>query len=511
MEQFSSIILIRIQDWALVKTISVTERVKLWDQFEKPVDHESIKTEFLRKVHCKNPPFRFKLKPKPRHCAEIPPMVQLHYQNPPPLLPSLRDVLRCERVYRERGVPHIEPTENTSEHDTLYKELCDANEKLRALERNESKENLNALQANSVDDAGETILREGTTEKNDCMEIDENSKPEIEGPGEEYSGIVEALTGTQIPIRNDEKIIEKIENRADLINNTQSMLENHNGSKMTVTVDGNPEEDKKQSTKKNLKRKTDLSLEFNDLLELSEEVLKAKLDTSDTANYTPEIIDEQLNGLNLEVIKRLAFAQLQDILKNSPELVNKYQNETANTIIRNELKEKPMKLKLPSQMLTKDDIAMIAEQFALSPEKAENGTNRKAYAGVRRPVEPVPLVNGNCFIRTNQLEQIENDTERALAIARRLEEPLRESKIRARAVLTPVGDILSGKRWYTNSYVDHSVFMRYRTMIIGSGLGCDFQLTNKHNCARVSKHHATIFFDEVIKYHFDKISTIHFY
>lgn len=429
-------------------------------------------------------------------------MVELHYQNPPPLLPSLRDVLRCERVYRERGAPNIEPTEDTSNHDNLYKELCAANEKERALEQTESQINCNHLQANSVDAVGDTPPNEETPQESDCMEGVEITKPLINVPGEEYSGIVEALAETQIPIKSDEKTIEKIENRADLLNNSQPM-QGHSDDKKCVAVVQHTNESEQQSTKQCSKRKTSLDLEFNDLLELSDEVLKSKLNTSDTAAYSPDVINEQLNGLNLDVLKRLAFAQLQEILKNSPELVRKHQNETANTVIRNELKEKPVKLKLPSQMLTKDDIAMIAEQFALSPEKVEhteNGIHDKAYAGVGRPIEPVPMVNGDCFIHTNKLEYIENDTERALAIARRLEEPLRESKIRARAILTPVGDILAGKRWYTNSYVDNSVFMRYRTLVIGSGIGCDFQLTNKHNCARVSKHHATIFFDEVILY-----------
>lgn len=96
-----------------------------------------------------------------------------------------------------------------------------------------------------------------------------------------------------------------------------------------------------------------------------------------------------------------------------------------------------------------------------------------------------------------------DDNERALAIAQRLEKPLRESKVRARAVLTPVGDILAGKKWYTNSYLDDSLFMRYRSLVIGSGSGCDLQMKNIRKCARLSTRHATIFYDEV-RYSTDK-------
>lgn len=83
-------------DWKLVTSISATERVKLWNRYTGPVDQETVKADFIRKVHFKNPPFRTKLKSKPRNKIEIPSMIEYHYKNPPKLLPSLRDVLRCD-------------------------------------------------------------------------------------------------------------------------------------------------------------------------------------------------------------------------------------------------------------------------------------------------------------------------------------------------------------------------------------------------------------------------------
>lgn len=82
----------------MLTSISATERVELWDRFNGPVDQESIKIEFFRKVHRKNPPFRTKIKLAPRKKANIPEMVKYHYNQPIHLLPSLRDILRVEYV-----------------------------------------------------------------------------------------------------------------------------------------------------------------------------------------------------------------------------------------------------------------------------------------------------------------------------------------------------------------------------------------------------------------------------
>lgn len=84
----------------MLTSISLTERVKLWNKFNGPIDQDSIKLEFFRRVHSKNPPFRFKIKLPPRNRIKVPPMVKDHYKKPVQLLPSLRDVLRLETVLK---------------------------------------------------------------------------------------------------------------------------------------------------------------------------------------------------------------------------------------------------------------------------------------------------------------------------------------------------------------------------------------------------------------------------
>ncbi|RZC40543.1 PHD finger protein 12 [Asbolus verrucosus] len=90
-------------DSKLLTSISATERIKLWDKFNGPVDQDSVRLEFFRKIHNSNPPFRIKVRLPLRNRVKVPAMVKFHYQKPVKLLPSLKDILRLESVInRER-------------------------------------------------------------------------------------------------------------------------------------------------------------------------------------------------------------------------------------------------------------------------------------------------------------------------------------------------------------------------------------------------------------------------
>lgn len=471
------------QDWKLVTSISATERVKLWNHFSGPMDYETIKADFFRKVHCKNPPFRYKLKPKSRHCAEIPPMVDFHYKNPIPLLPSLRDVLRCERVYRERGFQSIDLKSFDDDLDKDLHALRKANEKIGNHELNDLKTEREATNKKDQLNAGEAAN-------------DSKSLAMTFGIG----GVVKNAA----TIGNDGKIIEKLENDTHLIEKPDiadiNAAQNLDPDPEDVLLINENENDRTKSSRRRKRNPSTKSFGLcDDIIELSEEVFKAK-SQSETTNhiYSSKAIDEQLDGLDIDVIKKLAFIQLQKILNESPDIVIKYQNESANRAIKVALSKEPVNILLPSQLLSKEDITRISQQFDDSCLTAESDENHDpAYAGVSQPIPPSPHLMPKCRVYSNGFENIQNDNERALAIARRLEKPLRESKIRARAVLTPVGDILAGKKWYTNSYTDDSIFMRYRSLVIGIGPNCDVQIRSLRKCARLSAHHATIFYDEV--------------
>ncbi|RUS80687.1 hypothetical protein EGW08_011553 [Elysia chlorotica] len=75
-------------DSHLLKSQSLTERLKLWDRYTNLVDSHTIKLDFLNKVHRKHPMFRFKRKLPSRPTITVPPAIKHFYENPTVLLPD---------------------------------------------------------------------------------------------------------------------------------------------------------------------------------------------------------------------------------------------------------------------------------------------------------------------------------------------------------------------------------------------------------------------------------------
>ncbi|ENN73980.1 hypothetical protein YQE_09435, partial [Dendroctonus ponderosae] len=106
-------------DSNILTSVSLCERVQLWDKYAAPVDQNTIKLEFFRKIQRKNPPFR--VKRKIPEIPKVPDMVKYHYKKPVQLLPSLKDVLRIETAYRKRRLK-----ESVAANDIQSEEILDA-------------------------------------------------------------------------------------------------------------------------------------------------------------------------------------------------------------------------------------------------------------------------------------------------------------------------------------------------------------------------------------------------
>lgn len=492
----------------MVSSISATERIKLWDQFSGPVDQETIKSDFLRKVHCKNPPFRYKVKPKPRICAEIPPMVEYHYKRPPPLLPSLRDVLRCERVYKRTHCAELSNPELCTELDKNIHEFQEAQRKIQRFETE--------LVANGVDTANETTdAPQIASRMNDEIKVENEPKitenVQNEEPKESKESEMEATAPNDVTMTQtvcEPSKVGTLDENVKILNGDGD--DAHASENNAKTAESSTHEKPTANSRTTSRRKRhtstrSLGLDCAEMLDLAADAFKSKWQNE---TIGANRIDDELKDLDLDVIKELAFRQLQQILSENGDLVAKCQADTANKAIKEALKSMPIKITLPSQLLTSDDIARIADQFASasSSSDTENDDDALAAAAATNDTSAtnginhshVPLVaTAPQLMQLNGFDHLESDTEKALAIARRLEQPLRESKVRARAVLTPVTDILEGIRWFTDTTIDDSIFMRYRNLSIGTDHGCQLQLKPTRRCARLSSHHASIFFDEV--------------
>lgn len=59
-----------MKDEYLLKSVSLTERIKLWNKFKSRVNQHTVKLNFLNKMHRESPPFRIKVKhPKRKSLA----------------------------------------------------------------------------------------------------------------------------------------------------------------------------------------------------------------------------------------------------------------------------------------------------------------------------------------------------------------------------------------------------------------------------------------------------------
>lgn len=130
----------------------------------------------------------------------------------------------------------------------------------------------------------------------------------------------------------------------------------------------------------------------------------------------------------------------------------------------------------PSQLLTKDEIERISREFT-SPQKPDDVSETTIKEEIAEPK-----------LTDEQVRMVTLDLEKAMA----------QTKIRTRAVLVPVNDIMKGERWYTDvSNTDDAIPMRYRSLSIGSGIGNNLNLLLYGKCCHVSTKHAIIFYDEV--------------
>ncbi|XP_046445149.1 PHD finger protein 12-like isoform X2 [Daphnia pulex] len=74
-------------EYKLLPDSRLSERVKFWSFLQRPIDHETVKINFLRKVNRKNPPFRRKVALPGRPRMRVPQIIKDQYKHPP-LLPA---------------------------------------------------------------------------------------------------------------------------------------------------------------------------------------------------------------------------------------------------------------------------------------------------------------------------------------------------------------------------------------------------------------------------------------
>lgn len=487
------------QDNNLLCSISATERVRLWDKFSQPFDHEAVKMDFFRRVHKKNPPFRIKIPVKSRDTIEIPPMVKYHYENPPPLLPSLRETLRYDIVKRRKCLPSApEVISKESVAESLVKDLealKSAKAKFREIQKElghvEELSSSSSSSSNSSDSENDDAAAAGG-EKDE--KTDENNTRESEAK-------VATIRDVGDEEESTEKLAQKSLKRTKRNSISQAQLkEDEIKTEMDTTTTG--EEKYEKTTAEQPEEQEHIKMET--LNHSTADVV----DSDEETKYDPHI-DAELQYLDVDLIKKLAYQRLQQLVEDHPEIVVQYQNRTAAKRIRELTQRETLSAvehtpPVPSEVLSPTDVRRLCIMFT--------GETSSILAQPNSVNEDIPqlhpaLATAAAIVAADEEEQkytprLYTEQEKAYEIATRLELKLLRRKIRARAVITPLGDILEDNRWFSNIELHSSFFMRYRSINIGYGdhnMGVDVNLSLIGYCRRVSPKHATIFYDDFTK------------
>ncbi|XP_062533165.1 LOW QUALITY PROTEIN: PHD finger protein 12-like [Armigeres subalbatus] len=420
-------------DWKLVNSVSACERIKLWNQFNVNMDHDTVKNEFFRKVHRRNPPFRIRQKTKIRDRVEIPPVVEFHYKNPPNLLPSLRDLLRSKIYERhtDSGQPFYDDTQLLSMIDSELKAISVADEQIDKM----------------INVSGSTDIL--VAKEHDTM-ANKDISPKSKSRGKEHK---------LSPKKNMSAVAEKMETVASF---------------KTVNLE-----------LKEIKESSDVSKE-----ELHSK--KTKIELLEEDELEVQKINEELQCLDDSLIKMLAYQRLHQIILQSSDVLQSgsasLSSENVREILKSENLSNPRLF--PVNYLRRT-ISNVSQENLPAPDVTAICENNSATAVVT-PIKVEP--------KEDQSEKTPQSNEQKIYLMSKiLEKHVTNIDIRVRAVITPVEVNMPGCSWFETPDLSSSIYMRYRSISIGTGQGNDVHLAKYGTCCFVSDKHATIFYDEITK------------
>ncbi|XP_035900452.1 PHD finger protein 12 [Anopheles stephensi] len=441
-------------DSKMVSTVSATERIRLWNQFSNDIDPEKVKTEFLRKVHRKNPPFRLKQKVRPRTKIIVPRSIAYHYQHRPPMLPSLSTFLRSRQANPSVHFADAQPVRYDDE--TL---LQIVERELQAIEQADERMGFEKMSTDS-DDESKEVANGDTTDANGANAAGHEN--ECNGETEE------AKTGNEPLAKNGQ----------------------------------NDADDKEASLKVDASQRNALDMSPSLKDEISEKKENAQKNLND-------LVMREMDNLGPALIRLLAVQRMQQLIADHPEfLVSSSTSNGSSAAAQKEaieqmcqMDEDLKKMPLPSELLTKDDIERIARDFALANSGnigvKDRGLGKEALAQNRpdKGKTKKHLTKQDVSDATVTTSSAKKDG--LTELTNRIVNQAQQLQIRVRAALTWVN--LDQEGYFSFEKVDASdaICMSYRSFTIGSGPGNDVTLAKYGECCCTSSRHAIIFYDEV--------------
>lgn len=472
-------------DQCVLKTCGVTERLRLWDDFSRPIDQDAIKIDFLRKVNRRNPPFNFKVRLPPRNTVRVPESVKESYKNPVDCVPSLQSDLQKMRSdrWRDSKISFLASEEEQDLFLSAVMVLYTGATKKKALE---NVENVQINQKANCDMNCQEALLNGCADENEKGEAVKNGVPDAVSPSESSEGSEESYRNSKgdeamevepeyVPLCNgsisdpeemvEEKPAIKNDQHINMTLISQSVSKSlplSSGQSESPTIPDNVVVF--DGTRSNV-------LVCGDLLKFLElySVLPGEWDGG-----------EAFSNMDEKMIRLLAFERLNQIRKQAREMrtignlsedidICKLDGTEFFKEERSSLKEdcvKQNKLLSMTDPLNSINSAIIQPGDTATPD----GAGKEQFCRANS-VLPKSSFCGNSEVKLSQAVQIPG-----------------AGKINA--VITPL-----------NALNRPVTFVAYKCITFGSGKHVDVDVSKYGFCNYISDKHATIFYDAVTHRH----------
>lgn len=297
----------------LLDSDRLSDRIKLWNQFSGHISQDTIKIDFLKKVHRKHPPFRQKISLSESKRVIVPEGIKQMYKSPPHLLPNItQSVNDC--IYSD--VNYVNEVKNECLKNDNF-------ERPSLKQQEEWLKNIIAFQAS----VAQHLL------------LTKNSESKIKSSNDDNSII--SSNDTNLPtIYNKDNIDSHLKSNESLIKYNNNSKHSVNGPSNHTLIDiKSPKECKTSDISEPLTKMTENMIHLNGIPTLSSPscspIGEKRISTPTNSIHTnvENIVDIDIDKLDEKLIRVLAFQRLQQLVSKSPENnVNLIGTQNSNTL-----------------------------------------------------------------------------------------------------------------------------------------------------------------------------------
>lgn len=288
----------------LLTSLSLTERVKLLDKFSGHLSQDSVKMEFLKKVHKINPPYRCKEFKSEMIRVVVPNAIKEFYKNPPSLLPKSACYLYCgseeiRQISSKDTCSNVTSKPTTEEQEEWLTSIIDFQISVAKHLAQKEKRKPNTLSP-EIPAATSIQLNKGTNNNSNLNQTIDTSK-----------GNNQILRNGPLNCKSEYDIEKELfKCKSEDVDKNLSNNEDTNSKSFQTGVSNKIFSNKRLSFSHKFGNSNSAILNLNNT----------------TNSYIEDVNDVELSKLDDKLIRILAWQRLQQLLPNGKSLTNTNEN-----------------------------------------------------------------------------------------------------------------------------------------------------------------------------------------